>query len=102
MIAGAHSLKALELADGLVHLTLNRCFVAQKIIHFQSGRQRAGFFDSLKVQFVISFVGLELFDLARRLVNMLLAKIHMYLPDLGFGVALFEHLFMDLRRRFDV
>ena len=102
MVAGAHSLKTLELADGLVHLTLNRCFVAQKIIHFQSGRQGAGFFDSLKVQFVIGFVGLELFNLARRLVHMLLAKIHMYLPDLGLRVSLFEQLFVDLRGRFDV
>ena len=102
MIAGAHSLKALELTDGLVHLTLNRCFVAQKIIHFQSGRQGAGFSDSLKVQFVIGFVGLEFFDLASRLVHKLLAKIQMQLPDLGLRVALFEQLFMDLRRRFDV
>ena len=102
MIAGAHSLKALKLADGLVHLTLNRCFVAQQIIHFQSGRQGAGFLDSLQVQFVIGFVGLEFFDLASRLVHKLLAKIHMYLPDLGLGMALFEHLFVDLRRRFDV
>ena len=102
MIAGAEALEAFEFPDGLVHLTLNRCFVTQKIIHFQSGRQGAGFSDSLQVQFVIGFVGLEFFDLASRLVHKLLAKIHMQLPDLGLRVALLEQLFVDLRRRFDV